>query len=291
MASRFIQSGVMVIQIGHVCSKCSSVVLQTVQLQLKGSVPQIFGKRGAEEAFEKARDFAIRDIKMCYEHPRKMGNWVFESDEFAFSGNSDYCLSDIDNECPCCGHVEPWQEGDTLGKKMTSRKELNGISQENRPLLITSAEERQAWVDTNLERIFIRQKQYWEMNPQKAMEITQKVREVEEQIQSYGVEAKELDNRYSTLASERKKLEEEIKAYSMFSAERKQAKARYKAKSKEADAAFSARVSRNNQISAERRACEKELAALRAAGCGITGKLRTFEVSNEHRKHQAFWFE
>ena len=139
------------IMIGHVCSKCGTVLMQKCVLMTDGRANAFFHEKDkAEHARQVAYAQAMKDIAMCYETPRQLGSMTQvepgENREWAF-----YKLENLEAACSNCGHIELWQYGkksmwNPVDVPFVNREILSDIPVESRPVLLMSQEDIIAWL-------------------------------------------------------------------------------------------------------------------------------------------------
>lgn len=146
-----IAKGTRQILLGHICSKCNAPLVQKLTLYAEGRANAFFHEREmAEEARENAFRQAMKDIVACYETPRQLGSYTDVPTGNNRTG-SYYRLNGLDDKCPTCGNVEPWQ----LGKKSVwnpmddpfhTRAIIPNVAVHNRPVLLASELEMAQWL-------------------------------------------------------------------------------------------------------------------------------------------------
>lgn len=136
---------------GHICSNCGGVLVQTLDLYAEGSANAFFHERDmAIEARDKAFAQAMKDIVLCYEAPRMLGSFT----NVPTDNNRTSCyyrFQGIEQPCPTCGHVEPWQLRkkslwDPMDVPFIQREKIPNVPMASRPVLLESQEALNAWL-------------------------------------------------------------------------------------------------------------------------------------------------
>lgn len=260
----------------YVCSKCKSVIL--MQFVLKAGGASTWSQKKAQEATEEPTQKVLQALQNFSEKPFLVTN---KMDGRTFTTGYELQLEEAANGCPCCGNKEIWQRGYEYAAAcrmdpVTGVSLVNDCPERSRMAVFSSLDVAKEHAGKLLAFTSHESKLHWEANPEEAEKLKARITELGEQITALEPRKASAKDLSKSIFEQIQKKEAEMKGYSLFSAEKKAAKAELKELNKKYNAQKDADIVQERKLDAEIKELEKQKKELLLANPGVTGETEVF---------------
>lgn len=258
---------------GHICSKCKSVILtEFVFYAIANS------RWSQKKAQEGAQEAANKGLKALQEFPQKPFLVTQIVEERTYSLVNGFGIERLDHSCPYCGNRERWQNGSSFAPAcrmdpVSGVYLVTDVPEESRMTVLSSADALKAWRVQVLAGQTLATKQHWDKHPEEAARIRGQIRELQNGIEALNTEKAHVREKSQYLHSLVESKEAEMKGFSLFSAERKAAKAELKELNKQYEAQSEADFQREKTIISTIAGMEKQIREIKIANPGVLGEM------------------
>lgn len=265
---------------GHICSKCKSVILTDFVFYAIAN-----SRWTQKKAQEGADDAAELGLKALLSFPEKPFLVTQVSEDRSYSLVSGFGTEGLDHACPYCGNREQWQLGDYFAAACRMDPEtgvslVEDVPDESRLTVFTSKEALDAWRIQVLAKNTLKTTQHWEEHPAEAKNIRAQLHNLTSQMDALESQKKTVREKSQWLFEKMQSKEAEMKGYSLFSAERKGAKAELNDLKKQYNAQSAADLEQEKVLINNIQNLRKQINELKVSNPGILGEVETVTPDN-----------
>ena len=253
----------------HQCSKCKSIVL--TQFELKASSASTWSKTKAMEAASEGANHFINALQDFYEKPFLV---TVSHEHRSMTTAYEAQLLGIDEGCPCCGGKETWQRGsyyvDACKRDPeTGLRLVPECPEASRMRVFGSLEQVKAYAGALLNAYQSQMRTHWAAHPQEAQALRSQIQGMKDELSGLETRKTDVQAKSRHLFTRMQKKEEEMKGYSLFSSDRRNAKGEYKDLKKQYEAQLSQDQEAVKGIDSQIKALTAQLQELQYANPGI----------------------
>ena len=260
---------------GHICSKCGSVILTDfIFYSLANSR---WTQKKAQEGAEAAAQQGLKALLSFNEKPFMVTE---VSEERTYSLVSGFGLEQLDHGCPYCGNRERWQLNTSVvaGCRLDPESGVTlvtDVPEESRLAVLSSKEALDLWRIKIMSANMLKIKQHWAENSAEAARIRDQIQTLNRHIESLNAKKATVREMSQLLLEKVESKKAEVKGFSLFSAERKAAKAELKELEKQHSAQRDADLAQERSIISTISALEKQIKDLKISNPGVLGEMET----------------
>ena len=275
MASYYQTRKTMQLMGGHICSKCKSVIL--TDFVFYSVANSRWSQKKAQEGAEAA---AEKGIKALLSFPEKPFLVSQVSEERTYSLVSGFGVENLNHGCPYCGNRERWQL-DSSFAPACRMDPVSGVSlvtdvpEESRLTVLSSKEALDVWRVKIMAANTLNISQYWKEHPTEAESVRGQIQALKNQIEALNAEKTTVREKSQWLYGKVESKEAEMKSFSLFSSERKVAKAELNELKKQYNAQSTADFEREKSIISTISGLEKQIKELKISNPGVLGEMET----------------
>lgn len=265
----------------YVCSKCKSPLL--LQFQLLASGASTWSQKKAQEAIEEPCDTLLNALLNFLEKPfllskKYNGRTITTGYEVGF-GNGDH-------HCPFCGNHEVWQRGEYYADACKKDPEtkvplIPDCPEESRMIVFTSSEAAVSGLTKLMALKEAELKQYWAQRPQEAEQIRSQIGFLRNQVAALEPQKATVRDKSNYLKAQINEKEAQIKKMSLFSADKKIAKAELKELNTRYSAQLDADILEDRRLAAEIESYEKQIKELKITYPGVLNEFEKIQPKGE----------
>ena len=268
----------------HQCSKCKSLVL--TQFKLKSSGASTWSQAKSMEAAGKGIGIFVKALENFAEKPFLVTTSI---DDRSMTTGYEAAMEEIDLGCPCCGGKETWQRGsyyaDACKKDPdTGFRLVPECPQASRMHVLASIEQAKTYASALLNSYQTQMRSYWAGRPQEAQSIRSQIHQMQENLS--GLEARKnfATEKSRNLKYRMEQKEEQMKGYSLFSADRRMAKGEYKDLKKQYEAQLALDQEAAKSIGSEITKLTQQLQELQFANPGVLDQLENIPAKESNNR-------
>ncbi|MBQ2919566.1 MAG: hypothetical protein IJE58_00145 [Oscillospiraceae bacterium] len=257
---------------GHICSKCKSMIF--TNFIFFGMANSRWSQKKAQEGAEAA---AEKGMKALLSFPEKPFLVTQISEERTYGLVSGFGVENLNHGCPYCGNREKWQKdvfAFTCQKDPVSGVSLvEDVPEESRLTVLLSKDALDAWQMKSMIANTVNFKKYWEAHPTEAECVRGQIQALKNQIEALNAEKLTVREKSQWLCEKVGSKEAEMKSFSLFSAERKAAKAELNELKEKYNAQSTADIEREKSIIRTISGLEDQIQELKISNPGVLGEM------------------
>lgn len=271
----------------YICSKCKSVIL--MQFAVKAGGASTWSQKKATEAMDEASEKVLEALQNFSEKPFLVTK---NTDGRSFTTGYEIGLEEAEHACPCCGNKEIWQRDAYYADAcrmdpVTGVYLVTDVPERSRMKVFSSLDVAKEHTAKLLAFTAQESKEHWAAHPDEAENLKAQVAHLKDQLAALEPQKAAARNQSKHIFEQVQRKEEEIKGYSLFSSEKKTAKAELKALKKQYDTQRDADLVQERKLEGEMKELEKQMKELLFANPGVTGETEVFN-SKGMNLHDAY---
>ena len=268
----------------HVCSKCQSVIVREFSVKIASA--STWSRNKAMEAATEAGQKVLKALEKFNEAPFLVTETYKER---SFTTGYEMEIHDANGVCPFCGAREKWQREYSFAQAckrdvVTGVALINEVEAENCMKVFSALEGATTYSKLLLIQKSEQFKKQWNSDPYQQQKIQNQISDLKFRIKDLQNQKELVKEKSHRLFELLQKKETEMKGYSLFSSERKTAKAEHKDLNKQYNAQREADLAREKELADFIANLEKQKKEICVANPGVMNELETASGTGKLRE-------
>lgn len=272
----------------YICSKCGSVILSHFTMKAVGT--STWSQAKASEIASEGSEKYLQALQNFNEKPFLVTKDT--SVRPSFTSLLEVSLENAADKCPCCGNIEIWQRDYSYAAACRMDPEtgvslVTDVPEQSRMKVFASLDTAKDFCGKLMALKTLEARKHWLEHPQEAADARMRISNLKNNLtnlESRKSAAREKSSHKLQLVEKKK---DEMKACSLFSAERKAAKEELKELKKAYDLQLSEDISQEENINKEIKFVKNRLQELQFANPGVMDDVDVFNGDGTHL-HDAY---